>query len=74
MDWQRAAPFLGQKGGFSCRNTHAFNRVASSQMSVCLKANQFPLEAFGFPERVSPALPSFPWPPFPVLLAFIEGI
>jgi hypothetical protein len=74
MDEQQTAPFLGQKACFSCRDAHAFNRVVPLQVTVCLKSNQFPPVALGFPERVSPVLPSFFRCPFPVLLASIEGI
>jgi len=32
----RAAPFLWQKGGFSCRDAHGFNRNSSTQVAVCV--------------------------------------
>jgi hypothetical protein len=67
----RAAQFLLQKGGFSCRDAHAFNRYSSSQVTLCLTATGFTLVSIEFSIASSLEFPSFHDSPMPVVFRFV---
>ena len=53
-----AAPFLQQKGRFSCHDAHAFNRLRSTQVTVPIQSSEFDLVTRGFSCAVSLLVPS----------------
>jgi hypothetical protein len=55
----REAPFLGQLDGFSCRNSHAFNRPLMLQVTAGLQSSYFPPFTFGYLSQLSPEIPLF---------------
>jgi hypothetical protein len=67
----QAAQFLLQKGSFSCRDAHAFNRYSSSQVTLCVCCRRFPLVSIGFSLASSLRFPSFHESPVPVLFRFV---
>ena len=67
----QAAQFLLQKGSFSCRDAHAFNRYSSSQVTLCVCCSSFPLVSIGFSLASSLRFPSFHDSPVPVLFRFV---
>ncbi len=62
-----AAPFLLQRDSFSCRNTHAFNRVLTVQIPFHVGPICFPLHGCSFTDFSSPVFPSSQ-PPLQLLL------
>jgi len=70
----RAAPFLWQKDGFSCRDAHAFNRNSSSQVTLCLGSSHFRLVTRGFSVRSSPVFLYLPGEPGLVKFRFVDHI
>ena len=67
----RAAQFLLQKGSFSCRDAHAFNRNSSSQVTMCVGCSRFNLVSVGFSAPSSFLIPSFHRSPVLVLFRFV---
>jgi hypothetical protein len=71
MCGSRAALFLLQKGGFSCRDAHAFNRYSYSQVTPCVGSMNFPLVTRGFSIAFSPAFLSSLGSPCLVMFPFV---
>jgi hypothetical protein len=69
----RAAPFMQQRDGFSCRDAHGFNRRSTWQVTTGVGGRSFALVTGGFTFVFSLLLPSSHRLPRLVLFEFIEG-